>query len=209
MLRAAFRHMPYRPTTRLFQATVTRRKFGRTACAIPGVSLLITRQATSISATWDKTITKKWIFILHDNGVCNVKPEDLTPETRIALGYDKIAAIDRYVLANFLGDGRALGGAPSVTKEKTEGYMIRCQVLPSADRIRAADLPMDFALSDKHDLTIERGTIATVSGLEALPQRVKTCLSHQKGERLFHRDFGTRFAEYYRLLSGSPWSRNS
>jgi hypothetical protein len=22
---------------------------------------------------------------------------------------------------------------------------------------------------------------------------------------MFHRDFGTRFAEYYRLLSGSPW----
>ena len=119
--------------------------------------------------------------------------------------YDNIAAIDRYVLANFLGDGRGLRGAPSVTKEKTGGYMIRCPVLPSADRIRAAHLPMDFALSDKHDLTIERGTIATVSGLEALPQRVKTCLSHQKGESLFHRDFGTRFAEYYRLFSGSPW----
>jgi hypothetical protein len=48
-------------------------------------------------------------------------------------------------------------------------------------------------------------TIAMVSGAEALPQRVKTCLSHQKGESPFHRDFGTRFAEYYRLLSGSPW----
>jgi hypothetical protein len=44
-----------------------------------------------------------------------------------------------------------------------------------------------------------------VSGLDALPQQVKTCLSHQKGESPFHRDFGTRFAEYYRLLSGSPW----
>jgi hypothetical protein len=44
-----------------------------------------------------------------------------------------------------------------------------------------------------------------VSGLEALPQRIKTCLSHQKGESPFHRDFGTRFAEYYRLLRGSPW----
>jgi len=33
----------------------------------------------------------------------------------------------------------------------------------------------------------------------------QTCLSHQKGESPFHRDFGTRFAEYYSLLSGSPW----
>ena len=37
-------------------------------------------------------VTKKWIFILHDNGVCNVKPEDLSAETRKALGYDKILA---------------------------------------------------------------------------------------------------------------------
>jgi hypothetical protein len=119
--------------------------------------------------------------------------------------YEKVAAIDRYVLVNFLGDGRALKGAPSMTREKTGGYLLRCPILPSAERIRAADLPMDFALSDKHDLTATNGTIAAVSGVEALPQKIKTCLSHQKGERPFHRDFGTRFAEYYRLLSGSPW----
>jgi hypothetical protein len=35
--------------------------------------------------------------------------------------YEKIAAIDRYVLVNFLGDGRALRGAPSIVREKTGG----------------------------------------------------------------------------------------
>jgi hypothetical protein len=119
--------------------------------------------------------------------------------------YEKIAAADRYVVVNFLGDGRALRGAPSMTMEKTGGYIIRCPVLPSADRIRAADLPTTWALSDSHDLMAPSGKWALVSGLDALPQQVKTCLSHQKGESLFHRDFGTRFAEYYRLLSGSPW----
>jgi hypothetical protein len=119
--------------------------------------------------------------------------------------YDQTAAIDRYVLVNFLGDGRALKGRPTMTRENTGGYIIRCPVLPSAGRILAADLPKGFALSENHDLTAKNGTIAMVSGLEALPQRVKTCLSHQKGESPFHRDFGTRFAEYYRLLSGSPW----
>lgn len=39
-------------------------------------------------------VTKKWIFILHDNGVCNIKPEDLTPQMQAALGYDKIAAAE-------------------------------------------------------------------------------------------------------------------
>jgi hypothetical protein len=119
--------------------------------------------------------------------------------------FEKTAAIDRYVLVNFLGDGRALKSAPSMTKEKTGGYIIRCPVLSSAGRVPASDLPKDFAFSDEHDLMVQNGTIAVVSGVEALPQRVWTCLSHQKGESPFHRDFGTRFAEYYRFLSGSPW----
>jgi hypothetical protein len=119
--------------------------------------------------------------------------------------YEQAAAMDRYVLVNFLGDGRVLNGPPTMTKEKTGGYIVRCPVLPSTDRIKAADLGTDFALSDKHDLMVENGTIATVSGLEALPQKIKMCLSHQKGESPFHKDSGTRFAEYYRLLSGSPW----
>jgi hypothetical protein len=119
--------------------------------------------------------------------------------------YEQTVVMDRYVLVNFLGDGRVLKGAPSMTREKTGGYLVRCPVLPSADRIRAVDLPADLALSDKHDLMLKGGDIATVSGLEALPQKVKMCLSHQKGESPFYRDSGTRFAEYYRLLSGSPW----
>jgi len=78
-------------------------------------------------------------------------------------------------------------------------------VLPSAARIRAADLPADWALSECHDLMLKGEDIAMVSGLEALPQKVKCCLSAQKGESPIHPDFGTRLAEYYRLLRGSPW----
>lgn len=37
-------------------------------------------------------ITKKWIFILHNSGVCNIDVGDLMPETRVALGYDKLMA---------------------------------------------------------------------------------------------------------------------
>jgi hypothetical protein len=51
----------------------------------------------------------------------------------------------------------------------------------------------------------ESGGIAEVTGVDALPQTIKTCLSSQKGESPFHKDFGTRFAEYFRLLAGSPW----
>jgi hypothetical protein len=119
--------------------------------------------------------------------------------------YAQTAAIDRYVLVNEFGDGRALRDKLSVIREAAGGYTVRCPVFPSADRIAAADLPKNWALSDSHDLTVQSGNWVMVSGLDALPQQVKTCLSHQRGESPVHRNFGTRFAEYYNLLSGSPW----
>lgn len=61
-----------------------------------------------------------------------------------------------------------------MTEDKTGGYIVRCPVLPSAERIRAADLPTSWALSDSHDLMASNGKWAIVSGLEALPQQVKT-----------------------------------
>ncbi|MVT66027.1 hypothetical protein GPL21_13020 [Bradyrhizobium pachyrhizi] len=120
--------------------------------------------------------------------------------------FERAPTIDRYVLINSLGDGRVLSAAPSVNKELTGGHMLTCPIYPSAERITAAELPMDFALSEDHDLMpTENGGIAEVAGIAALPQTIKTCLSSQKGESPFHRDFGTRFAKYFRLLAGSPW----
>jgi len=119
--------------------------------------------------------------------------------------YEQTAAISRYVLVESLGDGRVLNGAPSVTKEKSGEYLVRCPVRPTAERIRADELPSSWALSYSHDIMLKNGNWAMVSGVEALPQQIKTCLSHQKGESPLHHDFGTRLAEYCRLLSGSPW----
>ena len=115
--------------------------------------------------------------------------------------FQQTPAGDRYVLVNALGDGRVLGNAPSLTKDAS-GYILRCPVLRSAPRISATDLPKTFALSENHDLNAKW---ELVSGLEALPAYVKTSLSHQRGESPFHRESGTRIAEYFRLLSGSPW----
>ena len=120
--------------------------------------------------------------------------------------YDRTPPMDRYVLVNSLGDGRVMKGAPSVKKWPGAGYQVTFPVAPGTERIRAADLPTEIALSEDHDFMVsEQGGIAEVSGLDALPQEIKTCLSTQKGEILFHRDFGTRIAEYFRLLATSPW----
>ncbi|MGY3447165.1 hypothetical protein [Bradyrhizobium sp. USDA 4473] len=140
----------------------------------------------------------EWSFHLQD-----FVDGDLHALLTFIASYDRTPPMDRYVLVSSLGDGRVMTGAPSFKKRQGGGYEA---VASSAERIRAADLPTDFALSEKHDLFItERGNIAEVSGVEALPQKIKTCLSSQKGESPFHKDFGTRIPEYFRLLAGSPW----
>lgn len=121
---------------------------------------------------------------------------DLHALIAFAERYQKTASSGRYILVNELGDGRSLSGAPSVVKDVNGGYTIRCPVLPSADRILAADIPKSWTLSDNHDLMVRNGNWTMVAGVEALPQQVKTCLSHQRGESPLHHDFGTRFAEY-------------
>jgi hypothetical protein len=119
--------------------------------------------------------------------------------------FERMSAIDRDVLVNQLGDGRVLSGAPTFSKQPAGSYVVSCPVLPSFSRWDAASLPADIALTEDHDFAIENGDLATVSGLKALPQKIKTSLSLQKGESPFHEDFGTRFAEYFRLFYGSPW----
>ncbi len=143
----------------------------------------------------------EWTFHLQDfvNG-------DLHALLTFIASYDQTPPMDRYVLVNSLGDGRVMKGAPSFKKRQGSGYEVTFPVASGAERIRAADLPTDFALSEKHDLFVtERGNIAEVSGVDALPQKIRTCLSSQKGESPFHKNFGTRIAEYFRLLAGSPW----
>jgi hypothetical protein len=119
--------------------------------------------------------------------------------------FQKLIPGDRYILVNALGDGRTLAGAPAMEKSG-DGYLVRCPVAPGFPRIEAQSLGSDMAISPKtNDLYIENGQIARVSGLDALPQKVRSCLSLQRGESVFHRDYGVRLAEYFEAFRGSPW----
>ena len=118
--------------------------------------------------------------------------------------FDRIDPYDRYVLVNALGDGRQLAAAPAWQKIDA-GYVVSCRVHGSFPRISAHKLPTDYALNDAHDLSIVNGRWATVSGLAALPQKIKTCLSTLRGESLFNPTFGTRIKEYFDLFQASPW----
>ncbi|AXE31721.1 hypothetical protein DK842_18530 [Chromobacterium phragmitis] len=119
--------------------------------------------------------------------------------------FDQADSYDRFVLVNALGDGRQLA-APPAWKKSGSGYEINLQVFDSFPRINANQLGMDLALNEKHDSFVdEKGGIATVSGLDALPQKIQLCLSTLRGEMLYHRTFGSRLKEYFDDFVGSIW----
>jgi hypothetical protein len=120
--------------------------------------------------------------------------------------FAKAATQDRYVLSNELGDGRVLSAAPSLTKQK-DGYALLCPVEPGFPRIDAQSLGGDFALHhETNDLYVdEKGNIARVAGLDYLPQMIRSVLSMQRGENVFHPGAGIRFFEYFEEFKDSPW----
>ncbi len=119
--------------------------------------------------------------------------------------FDQTKLNDRYVILNALGDGRVLTSAPSITKEGNR-YVVKCPVATSASRVAAKDLPSDFSVSpETGDMYLENGSLARVSGVASLPQKLRQCFSHMKGESMFPRDFGSRLQEYFWRYRGSPW----
>lgn len=122
-----------------------------------------------------------------------------------AENFEKTPLSDRYILVNVLGDGRLIEAPPSIQLDNSGNYRLRCLVSPPTDRIPATEIPKSWALTEQHDLSASTGRWHEVSGINALPQQVKTCLSHQRGESPLHPTFGSRFAEYFKELSGSPW----
>ena len=118
--------------------------------------------------------------------------------------YEQIDSYDRYILVNSLGDGRQLSEPPELSKSVSD-YVVTTKVRKSFPRIDAHDLPHDFALNDAHDLNLTKGNRAVVSGVDALPQRIKSALSLQRGESPMHRNAGARLTEYFDLFRDSSW----
>lgn len=112
----------------------------------------------------------------------------------------------QYVLSDELGDGRVLVAPPSLANGP-EGTILRCEVALSAERIDAQNLGSALASHpNTDDLYLdEKGSIARVSGLDLLPQMIRSILSMQRNESVFSPTFGMRFFEYFEAFRGSPW----
>jgi hypothetical protein len=117
--------------------------------------------------------------------------------------FDKRSPEERYVIVNSLGDGRLLAAAPRLEFDDA-GCNVICVVEPPFPRIRAQELGADFALKDG-DLVLQDGDFATISGVEALEQKIRLSLLTQRGDLMMHPDFGARLLEYYHAFTGSPW----
>lgn len=109
-----------------------------------------------------------------------------------------------YLLMNEVGDGRQLAAAPSIERSDG-GFVVHCPVANAAVRVDAHKLPIDIALNDAHDIFAQDGHLAKVSGLNALPQKIKNLLSLQYGESPFYPSAGSRLTEYFQLFRDSAW----
>ena len=113
---------------------------------------------------------------------------------------------ERYVLSNEFGDGRVLPTAPTLLKR--EGiYTLRCPVSATYPRVDVHQLGSAFAMHPvTNDMYLDkRGNLARVSGLDYLPQKLRSCLSVQRNESAFDPDFGMRFFEVFEEFKGSSW----
>lgn len=111
---------------------------------------------------------------------------------------------DRFVLVNAIGDGRQLATPPKWIKNKNQ-LLLSMVVIESCPRVDARKLPMDLALGANNDLLFDNGQLGIVRGLDALPQKIKICLSTIRGEIFNRPTRGTRIAEYSKAFSNSPW----
>ncbi|MDK9362938.1 hypothetical protein [Lelliottia wanjuensis] len=129
---------------------------------------------------------------------------DLSKLIRFIEDYEKQEPLDQYLIVNALGDGRQLAKAPSWQK-KGKTIELECEVKNHFPRKKVTDLGSTFATNTSNDIYLVDGRFAIVSGIEALPQKIKTTLSFIRGESPFYHKAGTRFKEYFDEFEDSPW----
>jgi hypothetical protein len=115
--------------------------------------------------------------------------------------FDRRSQLDRFVLVESFGEGRVLAAAPGWRREGS-AFLLRLEVCPAATRIPAQQIGTDIALTEDGDIS---SPARLVGGVDALPQKIRLCMSYQKGGSALFTDFGSRLSEFMALYSDSPW----
>jgi hypothetical protein len=125
---------------------------------------------------------------------------DVRSLTAFSEAFEGRSHLDRFVLVESFGEGRVLAAAPGWRREGNS-FLLRLEVCPPASRISAQELGTDIALTDDGDIASHGGI---VGGAEALPQKIRLCMSYQKGGSILFTDFGSRLSEFVALYGDSP-----
>lgn len=118
--------------------------------------------------------------------------------------FDSIDPFDRFLIVNAVGEGRQFASAPSWKRTGTS-IEISCIVKAQFPRVDAQKLGMTITTNPANDLFFENGNLATVSGLDSLPERIKGAISMLQGESIFYPKVGSLIKEYFDELEDSPW----
>lgn len=118
--------------------------------------------------------------------------------------FNAIDPYDRYLLDNSLGDGRQLAKSPAWRRVGT-AIELNCTVEQRFPRVDVHKLGPTMATNAANDMFAVNGNIALVSGLDSLPQRIKSSLSMLQGESPLHPRAGSRLKEYFDAFEHSPW----
>lgn len=126
---------------------------------------------------------------------------DLAELVKFSERFDNIRLSDRYLVMNDMGDGRVLAEPPA-WRRTDAGILVEVRVEQRFPRTRAQDLHSDLAIAPDGDLFPD---FRSVSGAEALPQKIQLCLSCQQGSSESEDGFGARLSEFRSLFQSSPW----
>lgn len=119
-------------------------------------------------------------------------------------GFQKRDPFDSYLIVNALGDGRQLASEPA-WRRVGKSLELTFTVNDNFPRADAHDLEATAATGPTNDFLVEGGDIATVSGVNSLPQRIKQILSLLQGESPSNPKAGSRIKEYLDDFGDSPW----
>lgn len=158
-----------------------------------GIDIIVFGELTGIS-------TNEWTIKFS-----NFFTGDLSKLISFNERFHSIPTEEKFILVNLLGEGRLLS-APIKLNKLPDSYEVIVPVEIDTPRINCNSLPMDLDIFTTGDLFVNSsGDIATISGFEALPQKIYTSLSTIRGEIYSHPTLGSRIRQFFHDFEGTMW----
>jgi len=129
---------------------------------------------------------------------------DLSNLIRFIENFDQQDLSDRYLIINSLGDGRQFAAAPTWRKDG-KSIELSCTLKNRFPRKNAKDLGRTLARDNSNDIFLVNRSLSLVSGIEALPQKIRTTLSLIQDKSPFYPKAGNCIKEYFDIFDDSPW----